>query len=56
MSSEEVLKIMHSHGYPIKTPEERQTALDRLQKDSKNEQKKGTRSPKRERAILVCCY
>lgn len=56
ISSEEVLKIMHSHGYPIKTLEERQTALDDYKRIQKNEQKKGTRSLKRERAILVCCY
>lgn len=56
MSSEEVLKIMQSYGYSIKTPEERQKALDDYKRIQKNEQKKGVRSLKRERAILICCY
>ena len=55
-SSAEVLKIMQSHGCPIKTPKERQMALDDYKRIQKNEQKKGTSSPKRERDILVCCY
>ena len=41
MSSEEVLKIMHSHGYPIKTPEERQTALDDYKRIQKTSRRKG---------------
>lgn len=41
MSIEEVLKIMHSHGYPIKTPEERQTALDDYKRIQKTSRRKG---------------
>lgn len=41
MSSAEVLKIMHSHGYPIKTPEERQTALDDYKRIQKTSRRKG---------------
>lgn len=41
MNSEEVLKIMHSHGYPIKTPEERQTALDDYKRIQKTSRRKG---------------
>ena len=41
MSSEEVLKIMNSHGYPIKTPEERQTALDDYKRIQKTSRRKG---------------
>lgn len=41
MSSEEVLKIMHSHGYPIKTPEGRQTALDDYKRIQKTNRRKG---------------
>lgn len=41
MSSEEVLKIMNSHGYPIKTPEERQTALDDYKRFQKTSRRKG---------------
>lgn len=48
MSSEEVLKIMHSHGYPIKTPEERQTALDDYKRIQKTSRRKGL-APLREK-------
>lgn len=48
MSSEEVLKIMHSHGYPIKTPEERQTALDDHKRIQKTSRRKGL-APLREK-------
>lgn len=41
MSREEVLKIMHSHGYPIKTPEERQTTLDDYKRIQKTSRRKG---------------
>lgn len=41
MSSEEVLKIMNSYGYPIKTPEERQTALDDYKRIQKTSRRKG---------------
>lgn len=41
MSIEEVLKIMHSHEYPIKTPEERQTALDDYKRIQKTSRRKG---------------
>lgn len=48
MSSEEVLKIMHSHGYPIKTPEECQTALDDYKRIQKTSRRKGL-APLREK-------
>lgn len=48
MSSEEVLKIMHSHGYPIKTPAERQTALDDYKRIQKTSRRKGL-APLREK-------
>ena len=48
MNSEEVLKIMHSHGYPIKTPEERQTALDDYKRIPKTSRRKGL-APLREK-------
>ena len=48
MNSEEVLKIMHSHGYPIKTPEERQTALDDYKRIQKTSRRKGL-APLREK-------
>lgn len=50
MSSEEVLKIMHSHGYPIKTPEERQTALDDYKRIQKTSRRKGL-APLREKEL-----
>ena len=48
MNSQEVLKIMHSHGYPIKTPEERQTALDDYKRIQKTSRRKGL-APLREK-------
>ena len=48
MNSEEVLKIMPSHGYPIKTPEERQTALDDYKRIQKTSRRKGL-APLREK-------
>lgn len=47
-SSAEVLKIMQSHGCPIKTPKERQMALDDYKRIQKTSRRKGL-APLREK-------
>ena len=47
-SSAEILKIMQSHGCPIKTPKERQMALDDYKRIQKTSRRKGL-APLREK-------